>query len=196
MKYKFITCALGLLISGCEITNGNNVAAAKEENQCVFISMQAAEHTEDEIDDGYRSEVCDFAYWTQFWLDGFKLDWQTRKETLIGLGDSPEEKLKKVLLSQAANTPYQDRLRAVNWATDLLPTLSPKMSAFIEHNVIAVSQQMLELESAVTVLSRLNAAAEKQIEEQAERIAQQQAKIEKLMKIEASMVPRGDGSNQ
>lgn len=124
---------------------------------------------------------CDLDYWLQFWIEQDKQSWSQRKTAMQSLPDDISGQLKRILMSQAKDTPYQDRLRAQIWAEKLLPQLTESMQQLLTVIVYQPSQAMLEYESALSTLSRVNSR-------QSEQLQQQQSQIEAFMKIEASIV--------
>jgi uncharacterized coiled-coil protein SlyX len=110
------------------------------------------------------------------------------------LGNEPKQKLQQILLSQGSDTPYASRLRAQNWITSLQPQMDARMQQVLKLLVFEPSQQILELESAITILTRLNTRQEKTIEELEETLSirnkemeKQRDQVEQLLKIEANM---------
>jgi hypothetical protein len=96
--------------------------------------------------------------------------------------------LKKILLSQGKSTPYQDRLRAQGWVESILPKLSQHMRRFILIALYHPSQDLLELESALVTLSKINTQQSFKIEEQQLLLKKQQSQIDQLLNIEASII--------
>ena len=133
---------------------------------------------------------CALRYWLSYWLEVDNMSWPDRRTEIKALGVGIKDTLKKILLSQSTGTPYQARLRAQSWVNELMPKLTPKMQSLLAVVVYKPSQEMLEFESALTVLSRINTNQSKQLDRQSERLAEQQKQIELLLKIEASMMEK------
>lgn len=146
--------------------------------------------------DDEQELICHVPYWIEFWMDSVALTWSQRKSQIQALGEGRNDMLRKVLLSQGRGTPYQDRLRAQNWADQLLPSLPQSLQRLVQLLVYQPSQELLEFESALAILTRLNAAQAKELEQQQQRLAEQQQQIEQLLKIEASMMKTQEGINQ
>jgi hypothetical protein len=139
-------------------------------------------------------EFCQLRTWTEFLLDANQAKWVERHDSVKNLGDETKQKLQKILLSQAIDTPYSNRLRAQNWLDEILPLMDEKMQQVAMLLVQKPSQQMLELESAITILSRVNARQEKTIKDlqetlniRSEEIKKQREQVEQLLKIETNM---------
>ncbi|TRY31024.1 hypothetical protein [Aliiglaciecola sp. M165] len=184
-----IVTSASLLFSGCSI-----IEKWQQQKSEANVTEQAADYC---IVADQESDVpnnCDLRYWLAFWVEHDSLRWTQRRDKIDQLGDSPSDTLKKVLLSQGKGTPYQDRLRAQGWADDLLPKLSQPMRDLILVIIYQPSQQLLEFESALTILTRINTNQSKELDAQKERLLEQQQQIEQLLKIEASMMQQTDSS--
>jgi hypothetical protein len=96
--------------------------------------------------------------------------------------------LKKILLSQGKSTPFQDRLRAQAWVESILPKLSQQMRRFIVVALYHPSQDLLEMESALVTLSKINTHQSTHIEEQQALLDKQQNQIDQLLNIEATII--------
>jgi len=92
------------------------------------------------------------------------------------------------LLSQGKSTPFQDRLRAQGWVESILPKLSQQMRRFILVALYYPSQDLLEMESALVTLSKINTHKRFNIEEQQILLNKQQSQIDQLFNIEASIM--------
>jgi hypothetical protein len=177
-----------LSLTGCELLNqqfGDLQVANTPENTYLCETSQATQVYE---------EFCSLRVWTEFIIDADILSWSERNQVIKNLGDEPKQKLQKILLSQAIETPYTNRLRAQNWLNDLKPLMDEKMVQVIEFTVEKPSQQILELESAISILSRVNSRQEKSINDlqetlniRSEEIQKQRDQVEQLLKIEANM---------
>ncbi|MFC3120736.1 hypothetical protein [Agaribacter flavus] len=139
-------------------------------------------------------EFCELNHWAKVYVSADEHNWSERAKIISNLGDSPQELLHKVLLSQGIDTPYQNRLRAQNWITSLLTVVEPPMAEVLDVMIFQPSQQLLEMESAITLLSQLNASKEKALNELELKLANRKAEletkrvqVEQLLKIEANM---------
>lgn len=169
-----------LAISGCEMLPGRGSPAevlSVQPEICLFEPpVQDFEHN------------CDVVYWLQQWTDATQLSWSERKERIQLLGDSSDDVLRKILLSQGANTPYQDRLRAQAWMEAILVQMTPQANALLSTVLRQPAQDLLEFESALAVMTRINAKQESQIKQQQQELETKQGQIEQLLTIEASMI--------
>jgi len=101
------------------------------------------------------------------------------------------------LLSQGIDTPYQNRLRAQSWLLALENQVSPAMHMLLIDIIYENSQQLLEFESAITILSGINtrqeqqiAALRNQVSLREEEIKQQGKQVDQLLKIELDLSQR------
>lgn len=186
LKLGIVGVLCTLFLSACKLPGDYEVVKSPpvtNKGMCVFPEPADFKHN------------CQLSYWLNFWSENGAKPWPERQKMIQELGESKQATFIKVLLSLNPGTPYQSRLRAQNWATALLPKMTRKMAAYFRNTVLPTNQQLLELESAVTVLSRLNAEHNDKLERQQALIDAQRVKMEKLMKIEASMVPKRDSDN-
>jgi hypothetical protein len=134
---------------------------------------------------------CDLSYWLTFWIDNEALSWSQRKESLKQLDNNRlDNQLRKILLSQGSSTPYQDRLRAQAWHEQIRPLLTDAMREVLRVIVYQPNQELLEFESALATLSKVNSGQSRTIEDQQKKLEQQQQQLQQLLKIEASMADK------
>lgn len=176
-----------VLFSSCELlpsSNSNQIAMKTPDNQpnCVWESPS--------VDNQCRVE-----YWLQFWSQVEDITWPERKQKIENLTEQDDDVLKKILLSQGKSTPYQDRLRAQRWVETILPKLTQPMQRFIKVALYYPSQGLLEMESALVTLSKINTHQSFNIEEQQTQLTnqqvqlkKQQSQIDQLLNIEASIM--------
>ena len=182
-----------LLIAGCQLIpdsmRGSSAAQVEDitPEAEICLAKDPTQATENN---------CDMVYWIEYWTTHGGKPWYQRKNQIQQLGDSVAERFKKILLSQGKGTPYQDRLRAQNWAEQLSPMLTDTMASFLNIVIFQTSQELLEFESALTILTRVNGDQARQLEEQSRQLKTQQQQIEKLLKIEASIMEKREGINQ
>jgi hypothetical protein len=131
---------------------------------------------------------CKIEYWLRFWAEIEDISWPQRKKQIEALSAQDADVMKKVLLSQGKSTPYQDRLRAQAWMESILPKLSQQMRRFILVALYNPSQDLLELESALVTLSKINTQQSFKIEEQQILLEKQQSQIDQLLNIETSII--------
>lgn len=133
--------------------------------------------------DNIASLPCDLPAWLHYWLEVSQLSWSERQKHLKLLGDSERDRLQGIFLSQGVDSPYQARLRAHYWAQDYVQDNQNPLADLLTLLVIKPNFQRLELESAVSSLSKLNA-------QQQEQILALQQQLEKLLQIEQQLIER------
>lgn len=189
-------------LQGCELFENPHSSVAEVNSVDEEITDEKPQPTQAicfvQNEEQYVTETyqCDFSVWMTFWVEHNTLSWPKRREMIEQLGDSPDDLLKKVLLSQRKGTPYQNRLRAQAWIDQLEPKLTNESKEWLNLVVHHPSQQLLEFESALTILTRINTNQSKEIEAQLATIKEQQQQIEQLLKIEASMMEKREGIQQ
>ena len=131
---------------------------------------------------------CDINYWLDYWSRQNLVAWEERQQHMAELSDDISGQLKKILLSQAKDTPYQARLRAQGWAEQLFPTFTPATQQLFDALLLQPSQSILEFESALAILTRINGQQAKSVAEQKQQLEKQRMQIEQFLKIEASII--------
>lgn len=198
MKFTIILSLIVLqFLSGCKLLDGFKESPEAEkiipvvevnQNQVCLVDVEegqvAPEHN------------CDLIYWMGYWIDKNRQPWLQRKSEIAHLGESTVDLFKKVLLSQGKDTPYQDRLRAQSWAVQLKPQLEAGWSDILEQLIYLPSQELLEFESALAILTRVNGNQLQEMEEQKALLLQRQQQIDEFLKIEASMMEKREEIDQ
>ncbi|MGO4894068.1 hypothetical protein [Flavobacterium sp. W21_SRS_FM6] len=181
-------------LSACELLphkqpteNEHNQVNGEAENQ-ELLSFCVARAETSQIEHN-----CNIPFWLNYRSELETLTWLQRKAEIERLDAAPNSLLKKILLSQGKETPYNDRLRAQRWIEILLPELSEEMQQFVKVMVYQPSQDLLELESALVTLGRVNSNLSQANEEQKLMIEKQKNQIEQLLKIEASIMANDNG---
>jgi hypothetical protein len=181
MKSKLILVfSIFILCSSCELLQSlelSKATAGSLKNQAVCVWGNTSEANECKID-----------YWLNYWSEIEDITWPERKKQIDALSEQDADVLKKILLSQGKSTPFQDRLRAQGWVESILPKLSQQMRRFILVALYHPSQDLLEMESALVTLSKINTHQSSNIEEQQTLLNKQQSQIEQLLNIEASIM--------
>lgn len=139
--------------------------------------------------------ACDLSYWINMWVKAAHTPWPERKDKIAALSDSTEDTIIKVILSLPVDTPYQSRLRAQHWLETLTAVLHPDIAPIIDILVKDPNGEMLELESAMVILNRVNTDKQKQLDMLEQELKTQTKKMEELLKIEASLLDK-NRSNQ
>lgn len=183
MKDKFFGVLVTvMMISSCELLplhKTNEVSEIELLNKpiCVWQSI-----------DNVVTKDCHVEYWIRYWSSLEGLSWSKRKAKIDILSDHDADILKKVMLSQGKDTPYQNRLRAQIWVEALIPKLSQEMGQFVKVAVYQPSLEMLEMESALVTLSKTNSRHEQSLEKQILQLSKQAGQIEQLLNIETSII--------
>ncbi len=139
---------------------------------------------------------CELTYWAGVWVGADNTAWPERKAAITELGTSASDKLHKVLLSLPTDTPYQDRLRAKHWLDELLPHFTPQMQQVAATVLASPNNQMLEYESAISVLNKLNTQRAVTIRGLNAELEAQQKKLQELLQIEATMMDKNRSNQQ
>lgn len=188
---------LSVLAGGCTIINEKppipgpvipeNEAREKlrEERVCVVPEAIADFETR-----------CDMAYWLGLWVEADAMRWSQRKAAITALGNSLPDKLHKIVLSLPVDTPYQDRLRAQSWLSEVQVYLTEQMQTLVDTLVESPNTQLLEFESAISLMSRVNTQQAQTIENLKEELEAQRKKLEELLQIEATLMDKNRSSQQ
>ena len=149
VKLKLIVLISALvLFTSCELLpslNSTQKISIDPENQPICV-----------WEDSSDENNCRIEYWLQYWYQIEDISWPERKKQIDVLSEKDADVLKKIFLSQGKSTPYQDRLRAQGWVESILPRLSQRMRSFITVALYFPSQGLLEMESALVTLSKIN----------------------------------------
>ena len=133
---------------------------------------------------------CDMAYWLEVWLEADATPWIERKAQLTALGQSKKDKIHAYLLSLSSDTPYQDRLRAQLSIDELMPEFTDAAALVIDVVVSNPNKQLMELESALSVLSKENTLRGQELQKLYAELKAQQKKLEELLQIEATLMDK------
>lgn len=184
---KFIVLLLAVGLSGCHLLPSTSI---KKDERLASFPCPSAQQT-------FSDDTCDMYVWLQYWIEVNQLDWKSRKKRIASLSPNTNEtdKLKVILLSQAPDTPYQSRLRAQKYSTDMIENDTYQLGRFIQFLVFLPAQRALELESAITTLSRMNADKTKQLNQQQATIEAQRVQLDKILQIEKSMIDQPTNTN-
>ncbi|WP_339721648.1 hypothetical protein [uncultured Paraglaciecola sp.] len=182
-----------ILFSSCELLPVlNSPETMTKDTEASTESAELAESKEEQPicvwEVSSDENNCKIEYWLQYWYQIEDMPWPERKSQIEALSDQDVDVLKKVFLSQGKSTPYQARLRAQGWVELILPKLSQRMRRFITVALYYPSQDLLEMESALVTLSKINTHQSFNIEEQQIQLKKQQSQIDQLLNIEASIM--------
>ncbi|SNY49835.1 hypothetical protein SAMN06297280_1557 [Arsukibacterium tuosuense] len=109
------------------------------------------------------------------------------RESLSDLSDpDPVQMLQRIILQLHPDTPYLTRLRVQMQLAEQIAALPPGLAALISWD-LTFNQKLLETESAVSALTRLNAQQHDNIERLQKKNKDLQKKIDALTQIEAQL---------
>jgi len=167
------------------------------------VNLMATKYCEEAETIALFGDYCKLDTWSDKLMLSSTIAWPIRSGMIEELGQDPKSLLEKVLLSQSNDTPYRNRLRAQKWIEELQTLSDKSMTHVLDILIYQPSQQLLELESAITILSKVNTRQEKTITAQAvqlieknEEIENQRKQVEQLLDIEASMVNQNRSDNK
>ena len=189
-KVLSILC-FSLLVSACELVPQvaePKVVVIETPVERAFALCETPQHV-----DAF-AEFCEIDNWFLYGYEVADLSWPQRQDAIEALAEDTPSLIRKIILSQGAETPYQNRLRAQNWVLKLTNTAPSNIQFLLAKLIFENSRQLLEFESAITLLSRVNVRQEKAIEEMKQQLDEKQAEIEKrieqveqLLKIETDL---------
>lgn len=139
---------------------------------------------------------CDLIHWANLWIKADATAWPKRKAAIDKLSDSLPDTIEKIILSLPVDTPYQARLRAQHWIKTISPKLSSAIQPLIKTVVDAPNNEMLELESALVILNKVNAEQAQASDALQKELESQQKKLAELLQIEATMMDKNRSSQQ
>ena len=193
-----VILALVIPLTGCELLQKNSHQEPPE-----VLDLMLSTYCTSQESMATFEEYCELKAWADKLIEASTTAWPERSKLIDSLGDEPKQLLEKVLLSQSEDTPYRNRLRAQNWIVDLQTRTDKAMTQVLDVIIFSQSQQLLELESAITILSEVNgrqaktiASQEVQLEEKNKEIENQRKQVEQLLDIEASMVNQNRSDNK
>jgi hypothetical protein len=192
MKHKMpLLVAMTLMLSACELLPKNMQGMSKAvgtDTPIVDAQFCVSSSTEVAVE-----QNCNMNYWLVYWSAIENITWSQRKTKIDALGDDIDSVLRKILLSQGKGTPYNNRLRAQSWIESLLPKVTPQMRNFLAVAIYQPSQELLEMESALVTVGKLNSSLSALNEQQKQMLDKQKNQIEALLKIEATIMDNGNG---
>ncbi|MEW9798085.1 hypothetical protein [Alteromonas sp. CYL-A6] len=188
---------LALLVSGCAsfLSPGNQTTTNLPESptDVVVLDDNAFCLVADET---MLPHNCDARYWVALWVKADNTAWPERKRALSALGSTLSDKLHRIILSIPVDTPYQDRLRAQTLLNEVTSSLTPQAQRVATTLLAQPNQQMLEFESAITLLSRVNTRQANSIDVLKNELELQQKKLEELLQIEATLMDKSRSNQQ
>jgi hypothetical protein len=130
--------------------------------------------------------------WQGYRTDVLQMSAAQRDTAAKALGKTPVEELQALLLRIHPDTPYAVRFRAQNQLSEQLVRLPAGLAALLRWDY-AFNQKLLESESAVKALGRLNGQQQDNLDKLQKQNADLQKKIEALTQIEAKLNQSGGG---
>ncbi len=130
--------------------------------------------------------------WQGYRTDVLQMSAAQRDTAAKALGKTPVEELQALLLRMHPDTPYAVRFRAQNQLSEQLVRLPAGLAALLRWDY-AFNQKLLESESAVKALGRLNGQQQDNLDKLQKQNADLQKKIEALTQIEAKLNQSGGG---
>lgn len=187
-------CLMLITLSACELLPSLQEAELKAQNQQILCVNQ------DQVE--AYAEFCQLDNWLLYMFKVQELTEPERTSLIQSLPDDNSSLIKKTLLSQSVETTYNKRLRAQNWIVKLSVGASDSMNFLLNKMIYANSQHLLEFESAITILSRVNArqqseidALQLQLQSRESEIKKQQEQVEQLLKIETDLLKQNRKQN-
>jgi hypothetical protein len=191
MKILLILLAM-ISLPGCSLLKSLKSELSEPSE---VASLMATKYCERQDSIAHFEEYCNLDAWSEKLILSSTIPWPMRSDMIEALPQDPKSLLKKVLLSQGNDTPYRNRLRAQRWIEELKLVTDKSMTHVLDILIFQPSQQLLELESAITILSKVNNRQEKTIVAQEiqlllknTEIENQREQVKQLLDIEASMV--------
>lgn len=192
--------SLSLLLGGCQLTPQPQPDAAPAE-QAPQPAATAQEPLPEEVLPALRiagdaASVQAWAEYRQYLL----VNLNTERELLNQASEQDDVwQLKRTLTQLHPDTPYLTRLRVQMQLSEQLSSLPPALAALFSWD-LAVNQKLLEAESAVSAVTRLNAQQHDNIERLQRTNKELQKKIDALTQIEAQLnqpaKPQGGNNGQ
>ena len=139
---------------------------------------------------------CDVRFWVNLWLDADSTPWSERKEAIAQLGKTEEDKLRQFFLTLPTDTPYQDKLRAQLALDDITDQFTELSKTLLLTIAVKPNKQQMELESAMSVLSKENAHNALALKSLQKELDAQQRKLEELLQIEATLMDKSRSNQQ
>jgi len=133
---------------------------------------------------------CDMAYWLNLWLVADVTPWLERKQSLSALDTSMHDTLLRYLFTLPNDTPYQERLGAQLAIDNLAQEMTPAFNHIIRTVAAQQNKQLMELESALSVLAKQNAGLSNEVSALTAQLKEQQKKINALLKIETTLMDK------
>ncbi len=139
-----------------------------------------------------QDDAATLSAWQAFRGEVLQMTTAQRDAVSKTLEKTPVGELQGLLLRLHPDTPYAVRFRAQNQLSEQLSRLPAGLAALLRWDY-AYNQKLLESESAVKALGRLNGQQQDNLEKLQKQNADLQKKIEALTQIEAKLNQSGGG---
>ncbi|MBV2129209.1 hypothetical protein [Arsukibacterium indicum] len=177
------------LLSGCQLLNQQQPPPPPL-TEPELTEQQAAETPDSTVNSEVALSLNDDPATLQAWVNyrasllHNKALWQ---ELLADVAEpDPVQMLQRIILQLHPDTPYLTRLRVQMQLAEQIALLPPGLAALISWD-LTFNQKLLETESAVSALTRLNAQQHENIERLQKKNKDLQKKIDALTQIEAQL---------
>ena len=139
-----------------------------------------------------QDDALTLSAWQRYRSEVLQMNSTQRDAVAKTLDKSPVAELQALLLRIHPDTPYAVRFRAQNQLNEQLGRLPAGLAALLRWDY-AYNQKLLEAESAVKALGRLNGQQQDNLDKMQKQNADLQKKIEALTQIEAKLNQSGGG---
>ena len=139
-------------------------------------------------------DFCKPQTWLDVLLRQHDVDWSQKRAKIDKLSDSPRDKLHKILLTHDSRASYKRRLQATIWSADIAPFMHPRMQDLLLALSTQLNQLILQQRSEISLLRRQRATLIQQNERYQQTLNDLESQIEALLKVEASLMKKEEGS--
>jgi hypothetical protein len=139
-----------------------------------------------------QDDALTLSAWQRYRSEVLQMNSTQRDAVAKTLDKTPVAELQALLLRIHPDTPYAVRFRAQNQLNEQLGRLPAGLAALLRWDY-AYNQKLLEAESAVKALGRLNGQQQDNLDKMQKQNADLQKKIEALTQIEAKLNQSGGG---
>lgn len=194
MKIPVLVVGL-LMLSGCSVLSSITGKMSGEEQMSQDTSgIDTAELCVVAPENASLEHNCDMAYWLNVWLVADETPWLERKQSLSLLDNSVHDTLLRYFLTLPNDTPYQERLGAQLSIDAMESKMTPAFVRIVRTVATQQNKQLMELESALSVLVKQNATLSNEMSALTTQLQEQQKKINALLKIETTLMDKSRSS--
>lgn len=194
MKIPVLVVGL-LMLSGCSVLSSiTGKLSDNERNSQDTNVLDNAELCVVVREEANLEHNCDMAYWLNLWLVADDTPWLERKQSLSSLDNSMHDTLLRYFFTLPNDTPYQERLGAQLSIDAIEAKMTPAFARVIRTVAMQQNKQLMELESALSVLVKQNATLSNEMSALTTQLQEQQKKINALLKIETTLMDKSRSS--